>query len=581
MGNINNGIVDGARRIAARVRELIIDGGLPGAPLGFRIRGATKSGPPAKGTWKAGDVVHDRQGVVWTCVYAGTPGRWAQTLPAALYPTGDTTGVQDTAMINAAIAALPAGGGVVPLAAGVFWTNAPIVLTSGVILWGVQGKVYDISSTYGTNIKGVSGWLHGSVAANALIVLGNGVATSECGLVNIEVDGTNVNPGTAGNMYCVDTGGNALNALFRNLILYDSYAGLGATGGGGTWRAERVITSSCFLGGFIGVPVDSTYTDCLAIANTGDGWAINNSINSKLIGCRAEWNGAYGFHVSGDGTATGGLEMIGCSTDRNAQSGLNVDSTGTWPLLVSGLQLRRDGSNATSAALSVAATATSPVIVDGLTIFPGFNDDGSGSDTPVTGISVASGATYVSVTGAMIHAVTTPVSGKLNAQKAVAYRTGAWNSPSAPVVLPDSFSGVVLGTTFNSGTGTAAQNVTGMAVTLLPGSYLLRGRFWYTAAGTTGSTQTFGFTFGGTATSALVSWQFNTAAYTAPVSGTTLTTSSGLSPTLTTTTYPLDWEAHVVVSAAGTLQLTVTSTTSGDEVSVLAGSYINVQQTAA
>jgi hypothetical protein len=139
----------------------------------------------------------------------------------------------------------------------------------------------------------------------------------------------------------------------------------------------------------------------------------------------------------------------------------------------------------------------------------------------------------------------------------------------------------VLGTTFNSGTGTAAQPVTGMAVTLQPGKYLLRGRFWYTAHGTATSNQTFAFTFGGTASSAQATWQFKTAAYTAPVSGTTITTGSGTSPTLTTTTYPVDFEGHVVVTAAGTLQLTVKSGVSGDEVSVIAGSYLQVQPTAA
>jgi hypothetical protein len=140
---------------------------------------------------------------------------------------------------------------------------------------------------------------------------------------------------------------------------------------------------------------------------------------------------------------------------------------------------------------------------------------------------------------------------------------------------------VALPATFSSGAGTSAQNVTGMAAVLTPGTYLLKGRFWYTAHGTTGSTQTFAFTFGGTASSAQVTWQFKTAAYTAPVSGTTVTTSSGLSPTLTTTTYPLDFEARIAVSAAGTLQLTVTSTTGGDEVSVLAGSNLSVQPVAA
>jgi hypothetical protein len=138
----------------------------------------------------------------------------------------------------------------------------------------------------------------------------------------------------------------------------------------------------------------------------------------------------------------------------------------------------------------------------------------------------------------------------------------------------------ILGTTFTSGTGTSFQTVTGMSLFLATGTYKLNGRFYYTGAGTVGSTQTFNFTFGGTTSAVQGAWQFRTAAYTAPVSTTTLTTSSGLSPTVTSTTYPLDWEAYAVVTGAGTLQAVVASTTSGDEVSVLAGSYLQYTKTA-
>lgn len=79
MPNINNGILDGVRRIGGRFRDLVVNGGLPGAPLGYRLRGATPSGPPATGTWKAGDEVPDRTGIDWLCTAGGTPGTWVQS----------------------------------------------------------------------------------------------------------------------------------------------------------------------------------------------------------------------------------------------------------------------------------------------------------------------------------------------------------------------------------------------------------------------------------------------------------------------------------------------------------------------
>ena len=83
MGNLNLGVLDGARRIASRVRDVVIEGGLPGAALGYRLRGATLAGAPATGTWRAGDLVPDRNGVLWTCTVAGTPGTWVPAGPAS------------------------------------------------------------------------------------------------------------------------------------------------------------------------------------------------------------------------------------------------------------------------------------------------------------------------------------------------------------------------------------------------------------------------------------------------------------------------------------------------------------------
>jgi len=91
---INNGVLDGVRRIGAKVRELTIDGGAPGAPLGFRMRGATQSGPPTTGTWKAGDEVRDRAGNILICTVGGTglAATWASVggaAPGVLTTAGD------------------------------------------------------------------------------------------------------------------------------------------------------------------------------------------------------------------------------------------------------------------------------------------------------------------------------------------------------------------------------------------------------------------------------------------------------------------------------------------------------------
>jgi hypothetical protein len=78
--NLNNGVLDGIRRIGGRFRDITIDGGLPGAPLGFRLRGANTSGAPTTGTWKAGDETRDRGGNIYICTSGGTgaAATWVQ-----------------------------------------------------------------------------------------------------------------------------------------------------------------------------------------------------------------------------------------------------------------------------------------------------------------------------------------------------------------------------------------------------------------------------------------------------------------------------------------------------------------------
>ncbi len=106
MTNINNGVLDGVRRIAAAVRSLSITGGISGAPLGMRLMGANVSGPPQTGTWKAGDIVSDRAGSVWVCTTGGTGAGAAWRLAnAGAYATQ----VLASAAASITFSAIPAG----------------------------------------------------------------------------------------------------------------------------------------------------------------------------------------------------------------------------------------------------------------------------------------------------------------------------------------------------------------------------------------------------------------------------------------------------------------------------------------
>jgi hypothetical protein len=90
-GNINGDIFnDGSCTFTTRTDRNTLTGqrtdyqpfgvtGPTGATTPTRLAGGTAGGPPASGTWAAGDMVVDTQGFTWICTVAGTPGTWKRT----------------------------------------------------------------------------------------------------------------------------------------------------------------------------------------------------------------------------------------------------------------------------------------------------------------------------------------------------------------------------------------------------------------------------------------------------------------------------------------------------------------------
>lgn len=188
MATINNGLLDGVRKIAGRFRDLVIEGGLPGVPLGFRLRGATASGAPTKGTWRTGDMVPDRTGAWWTCTAAGTPGTWVTASGSGLPLSGGTmtgpiagfedkggqvfnvtaygaTGngsTNDTAAVQAAITAALAvapGSAVVYFPPGTYLCNSSLTCTSASGSGGYGVMLVGAGRQASTILKGFSGAL--------------------------------------------------------------------------------------------------------------------------------------------------------------------------------------------------------------------------------------------------------------------------------------------------------------------------------------------------------------------------------------------------------------------------------------
>lgn len=80
-----------------KVGDALQVAGLTGATQASRYVGATASGAPASGTFAIGDFIIARDGKVWVCTTAGTPGTWTQA-----GNSGTVTSVSGTAPIQVA-----------------------------------------------------------------------------------------------------------------------------------------------------------------------------------------------------------------------------------------------------------------------------------------------------------------------------------------------------------------------------------------------------------------------------------------------------------------------------------------------
>lgn len=191
---------------------------------------------------------------------------------------------------------------------------------------------------------------------------------------------------------------------------------------------------------FANVP-DSTITDCNSLGATNSGFRFEGFMNGQVSNIRAEWSGQHGVLLTsgywGSGQGSGGATFVGISTDRNGMHGVFVDATGAGTLHFIGPRLRRDGRNNGAggggyAGITVAATATMPVLVDDLDVYPGVDDNGTGTQSPQYGVSAVTGGPSVTIGAGTVHA-TTPLYGGANLGldwENVGVATGPTSSPT-------------------------------------------------------------------------------------------------------------------------------------------------------
>lgn len=385
-----------------------------------------------------------------------------RTLSARDYGAAGDGVTDDTAAIQAALNAC-APGDIVFLPAGVYATTAPLVIPPQVSLEGTKGNRVSYKAAEGTGTASQSklkpkASFSGTGVLRMLDMEEGGYAAESVGqrIYNLTIDGSSLAAGSGvaglratGRVREVMLERVAFEYLPHNGLVAAPYTRTNATTYYPySWYVVSCVARTCGNYGLsVGQMTDSTFLNCQAIGCTVSGWFIANAANSTFVSCRSEWNGQYGFHITsawGTGQGSGGASFVGCSTDRNTQDGFRIDSTGNGPLLLSGITCRRDGRNVDNGGGGGYAgirgnAATQPIVIDGLTVYPGVDDDGVGTASPQYGVSF-NGCTAVTVDHAWLHAASTAwhdggTNALLRRGPTVVARTGSTSAPSAAAML--------------------------------------------------------------------------------------------------------------------------------------------------
>lgn len=387
------------------------------------------------------------------------------------------TGTNDQVQIQAAVdAARTEGGGIVKLSSGSFNTSAPITLHPTVTLQGQHGdQIFNPTQlTVGSYLKPQNPFAGGA----AIVLLGQTAGgytgkSAEQRIFSLTIDGSN----SAAAVHGIQASDYVHGVVLRDVAIKQTtgkgiYTFTENAAQPFSWTFNRVVVDNATdVGMHLINHSDCTLVDVVVIGSGGNNYTLSNMPNSRLIGCRAEWSDAHGFHITGNygtGQGSGGIIMAGCSTDRNGFNGVFVDATGNAPVVLEGMIVRRDGRNNNAggggyAGINVNA-ATAPVLIGDVACYPGVDDNGTGVNSPQYGLS-ATGSTLVQYDNVYLHANTGGLNdggGNTNLRGGanVTFASGATNAPVRTFGTMSGFlqttGGTMTGTLNNTGASAAA-----------------------------------------------------------------------------------------------------------------------------
>jgi len=322
----------------------------------------------------------------------------------------------DTAAIQTAID--EAGyGGVVYFPQGIYKVSYPLDLPRGVTLMGSHSNLMVgpgmVGDEWPCYLQAAPTFTTGAM----INIIGEDdgdhpAINGEQRLLNLMLDGSKVPTGSLDGIY---SKGNVQNVVLRDVCVRQMpnngivTAANAADEWPYSWRLHSVMVDNCHVNGMsFERNTDLTLEDCQIIGSWSTGVKLTNCANSIVTHSRAEWNGNYGFHVTGgwgNWPGSGSMTMTGCSTDRNGWDGVRVDASGNGAFLIQGLMTRRDGRNGGPGGGGYAGLRLSnqaPVVATGVTCYVGTDDGGTAGTSPDYGVRIT-GARDVQLAGAYLH----------------------------------------------------------------------------------------------------------------------------------------------------------------------------------
>lgn len=378
-----------------------------------QIAGLTVSGSAAAGLYPRAT---SSTGVTWTA--DGTTDMINAKSPAyGGGAKGDGT-TDDRAAIQAAIdTAAGSGGGTVYLPKGTYRIGNALVLKTGVYLRGAGATGWPGRFTSPMCSIKPLGSFSGECAISMLgadITL-SGTNEGRMKISDLELDGSSL---PAGSVSGIHAQGEVMDVQLSHVVIKSfTHNGIHTNVGSGTkaphdWFMDSVVAYGNASYGFSMSMTDGYIRDCVASTNGNDGWLLGPFGSLAFEGCQALFNGGNGFTING-GTQVGNLTCVGLVTDRNHSDGIHVgpsSGSGSGPFIFSGITLNRDGKNSNSGGGGYAGFSANgcanPIIVSGLVVNTGLDDDGSGVNSPQYG-AYFSGNAFVSVASGYVHGNTT------------------------------------------------------------------------------------------------------------------------------------------------------------------------------